>query len=91
MMKTTETSVEKPKKARRDMVAVYVITGATTGIGLATRQSLQQQGHTVFNIDYKDGDYTADLSKPEGRQGTVEAVCSRFPDGIDGLICDAGV
>ena len=42
-------------------MSIYVITGGTTGIGAATREKLQEQGHEVFNIDYKGGDYTADL------------------------------
>lgn len=72
-------------------MADYVITGATSGIGLATKQTLEKQGHRVFNVDFKDGDFTADLSKPEGRQGAIEAVEKAFPDGLDGLICNAGV
>lgn len=72
-------------------MGTFVITGATTGIGAATRKTLLEQGHAVFNIDYKGGDFNADLSKPEGRQAAVEAVKERFPEGIDGLICNAGV
>ncbi|MDL2294201.1 SDR family oxidoreductase [Ruminococcaceae bacterium OttesenSCG-928-D13] len=72
-------------------MADYVITGATSGIGLATRQTLEKQGHTVYNIDYKDGDFTADLSRPEGRLAAVDAVKKAFPEGIDGFISNAGV
>ena len=42
-------------------VSTYVITGGTTGIGAAVRKTLLDQGHEVFNIDYKGGDYLADL------------------------------
>ncbi|WP_195276601.1 SDR family oxidoreductase [Anaerotruncus rubiinfantis] len=72
-------------------MAIYVMTGATTGIGAAAREKLQGQGHEVFNIDYKGGDYTADLSTPEGRKGAIAEVHRRFPDGIDAMICNAGV
>ena len=72
-------------------MSTYVITGGTTGIGAATRKLLQAQGHDVFNIDFKGGDYLADLSTPEGRQGAVDEVFRRYPDGIDVLICNAGV
>ena len=72
-------------------MSTYVITGGTTGIGAATRKLLQAQGHDVFNIDFKGGDYLADLSTPEGRQGAVDVVFRRYPDGIDVLICNAGV
>ena len=72
-------------------MSIYVITGGTTGIGAAARKILLDQGHEVFNIDYKGGDYLADLSKPEGRVGAIEEVKRRYPDGIDVLICNAGV
>ena len=72
-------------------MGIYVITGGTTGIGAQVRKMLVEEGHEVFNLDFKGGDYLADLSKPEGRKGAMEAVFEKYPDGIDGLICNAGV
>ncbi len=72
-------------------MSTYVITGGTTGIGAAVRKLLQAQGHEVFNIDFKGGDYLADLSAPEGRKGAIDEVFRRYPQGIDVLICNAGV
>lgn len=72
-------------------MGVYVITGGTTGIGAKTRELLQMEGHEVFNLDFRGGDYLADLSTKEGRQGAILAVLEKYPDGIDGLICNAGV
>lgn len=72
-------------------MAICVITGGSTGIGAATRSKLQELGHEVFNIDYKDGDFIADLSKREGRKSAIEAIYNRYPDGIDVMICNAGV
>lgn len=72
-------------------MGIYVITGGTTGIGAQVRRMLVEEGHEVFNLDFKGGDYLADLSKPEGRKGAIEAVFAKYPDGIDGLICNAGV
>lgn len=72
-------------------MGIYVITGGTTGIGAQVRKMLVEEGHEVFNLDFKGGDYLADLSKPEGRKGAIEAVFEKYPDGIDGLICNAGV
>ena len=72
-------------------MGIYVITGGTTGIGAVVRQQLQEAGHEVFNLDYKGGDYEADLSTTSGREGAIQAVMDRWPDGIDGLICNAGV
>lgn len=72
-------------------MAIYVITGGTTGIGAATRNRILEQGHEVFNIDFKGGDYLADLSTEEGCKGAIEEVYRRYPEGIDVLICNAGV
>ena len=72
-------------------MGIYVITGATTGIGAETRRILQSQGHEVLNIDYKGGDITADLSSKEGRKAAIDHVYEKYPDGIDCLICNAGV
>ncbi len=72
-------------------MGVYVITGGTTGIGAAARKMLLEQGHEVFNIDYKGGDFEADLSTDEGVQAAIRSVEERYPEGIDGLISNAGV
>ena len=60
-------------------MSIYVITGGTTGIGAATRSLLLESGHEVFNIDYKGGDFQADLSDPAGVSSAIEAVFSRYP------------
>lgn len=72
-------------------MGIYVITGGTTGIGAQVRQQLLGQGHEVCNIDYKGGDICADLSTKEGRQTALHAIWEKYPDGIDGMICNAGV
>lgn len=72
-------------------MSVYVITGGTTGIGAEVRRMLFEEGHEVYNIDYKGGDFEADLSTDEGVQATIQAIGSKYPDGIDGLISNAGV
>ena len=79
------------RRKEGECMGIYVITGGTTGIGAATRKKMQDQGHEVYNIDLKGGDYLADLSTKEGRQDAIEAVILKYPDGIDGLICNAGV
>lgn len=72
-------------------MGIYVITGGTTGIGAEARRLLVEEGHEVFNLDYKGGDYCADLSGKEGRQSAIKVIFEKYPDGIDGLICNAGV
>ena len=37
-------------------MGIYVISGASTGIGAETRRIPQFQGNEAFNIDYRDGD-----------------------------------
>ena len=34
-------------------MGVYVITGGTAGIGAEVRRLLLEEGHEVFNVDYK--------------------------------------
>lgn len=68
-----------------------VVTGCASGIGLATCKALEAQGHQVIGIDLRDGDIQADLSRPAERQRAIEAVHERCQDGLDGLVCCAGV
>lgn len=72
-------------------MGTYVITGGTTGIGAVVRKMLLAEGHDVFNIDYKEGDFEADLSTDDGVIAAIKAVEERYPDGIDCLISNAGV
>lgn len=72
-------------------MSIYVITGGSSGIGACVREKLLAQGHEVLNIDFKGGDIEADLSTAEGVEAAVTAVKERYPEGIDGLIHNAGV
>lgn len=72
-------------------MGTYAVTGGSSGIGAKTVQLLREKGHEVLNIDLKNGDIEADLSTPEGRQKTIDELHLRHPEGLDGLICNAGV
>ena len=72
-------------------MGIFVITGGTTGIGAEVRRLLLEEGHEVFNIDYTGGDFEADLSPDEGVNAAIQATTEKYPDGIDGLISNAGV
>lgn len=72
-------------------MGVYVITGASSGIGACTAAVLRARGHEVVNIDSKNGDIPADLSRYDDRRAAIHALHERFPEGLDGMICNAGV
>lgn len=72
-------------------MGVFIVTGGSGGIGGKTVEILRNQGHEVLNIDLKDGDICANLATQEGRDKVIQEVHDRYPDGIDGLCCNAGV
>jgi NAD(P)-dependent dehydrogenase (short-subunit alcohol dehydrogenase family) len=59
----------------------YVITGTASGIGRATRQLLESQGHRVIGADLRDAEIIADLSTVEGRQ-TLIAQATQLSEGM---------
>jgi NAD(P)-dependent dehydrogenase (short-subunit alcohol dehydrogenase family) len=72
-------------------MGVYAITGGSSGIGAAAVETFQKQGHKVINIDLKNGDICVNLASKEGRQEAIDKLHELCPDGLDGLICNAGV
>lgn len=72
-------------------MATFVITGASSGIGAQSAALLRERGHHVVNIDLQGGDITANLATPQGRALALTALHENYPEGIDGLICNAGV
>ncbi|MGN0968810.1 MAG: SDR family oxidoreductase [Oscillospiraceae bacterium] len=72
-------------------MGIYAITGGSSGIGACTADILRQKGHQVINIDLKGGDITANLAKKDDRTAAVRQLHEMCPDGLDGMICNAGV
>ncbi len=72
-------------------MGIIAITGASSGIGAKTKEVLESQGHRVVNIDLKGGDIDANLATTEGRNAALAQLHESCPDGLDGLICNAGV
>ena len=72
-------------------MGVYIVTGGSGGIGGKTVEILRSQGHEVINVDLKDADICANLATQEGRDHVIKTVHEMYPDGIDGLCCNAGV
>ncbi|MEF9972164.1 MAG: SDR family oxidoreductase, partial [Oscillospiraceae bacterium] len=48
-------------------------------------------GHQVVNVDLKGGDIEVNLASKEGRAKAIRELHERFPEGIDAMICNAGV
>jgi NAD(P)-dependent dehydrogenase (short-subunit alcohol dehydrogenase family) len=75
---------------------IAIITGASTGIGNATREYLQQQGCTVYNLDIhaplnEDPHFIpCDVAKKEDIYAAVDHVFAREKR-IDHLFANAGV
>ena len=72
-------------------MGVFAITGGSSGIGAKTVELLKERGHRVINIDLKDGDICVNLASPEGRSEAIAKLHEMCPDGLDGMICNAGV
>ena len=69
----------------------YLVTGAASGIGKATKELLEERGHQVIGVDLRDADIEADLSTPEGRAGLAAAVATASGGKIDAIVAVAGV
>lgn len=72
-------------------MGTYVITGSASGIGAATRQLLESEGHTVIGIDIRGVEVVADLSSAAGRTVAVAEVARVAPQGLDGCVVAAGI
>lgn len=72
-------------------MGIYAVTGGSSGIGAKTVEYLRAQGHLVYNIDMKGGDINANLATPEGRRHVSDELHRLCENGLDGLVCCAGV
>ncbi len=72
-------------------MGIYAVTGGSSGIGAKTVEYLRSMGHLVYNIDLKDGDITANLATDEGREHVIARLHELCEQGMDGLVCCAGV
>lgn len=73
------------------MSRTYVVTGAASGIGKATKELLEERGNRVIGVDIAGADVVADLSTHEGRQELVAKVTELSGGKIDAIIANAGL
>jgi NAD(P)-dependent dehydrogenase (short-subunit alcohol dehydrogenase family) len=72
-------------------VATIAVTGSAGGIGAATRERLEQDGHDVIGVDVRDAEVEVDLSSPEGRAAMVDEVAAAADGVLDGVVAAAGL
>ncbi len=73
------------------MTRINVVTGAASGIGLATKELLESRGETVVGVDLRDADVLVDLTSPPDRERMVREVGERSGGRIDTIIAVAGI
>jgi len=69
----------------------YVVTGAASGIGLATKELLVERGHRVIGVDLHGADIEADLSTFDGRVRLANRASELSGGTVDGVIAIAGI
>jgi NAD(P)-dependent dehydrogenase (short-subunit alcohol dehydrogenase family) len=73
------------------MPRINVVTGAASGIGLATKQLLESRGETVIGVDIRGADVIADLTSPPDRTRMIDEVRAQSGGRIDTIIAVAGL
>ncbi|WP_028050796.1 SDR family oxidoreductase [Cellulomonas sp. URHD0024] len=68
-----------------------VVTGAASGIGLATKELLESRGERVIGVDLHDSDVVVDLTSADGRRDLVEQARDLSGGTIDAIAAIAGV
>ncbi|SNR39440.1 SDR family NAD(P)-dependent oxidoreductase [Actinomadura mexicana] len=68
---------------------VYIVTGASAGIGEATAALLAREGAQVVGVARSPVDVAADLTRPDAAQHVVDVALERHGR-LDGLVNNAG-
>lgn len=72
------------------MQRTTVVTGSASGIGAATVERLEHDGHRVIGVDLRDAEVVADLATPAGRSAMVAAITDLTGGVLDGVVANAG-
>ncbi len=73
------------------MPRTYILTGAGSGIGLATATLVRERGDVAIGVDLKGAEVTADLSTPEGRRDGAMHALELAAGNVDAVIACAGI
>ncbi|MDR2381547.1 MAG: SDR family oxidoreductase [Bifidobacteriaceae bacterium] len=69
----------------------YLVTGAASGIGLATADLLRQRGHKVIGADLRGAEIECNLADPAGRRALAEQTAELSRGHLDAVIAVAGI
>lgn len=72
-------------------MGTFVVSGASSGIGAATRTALEADGHRVVGVDLHGSDVDADLSTADGRVRAVAQAAALAGRMVDGVVPCAGI
>jgi len=73
------------------MSRTYLVTGAASGIGLATADLLRARGERVIGADLHDADIQVDLSTADGRAELIAKASTLSGGTLDGVAAVAGI
>jgi NAD(P)-dependent dehydrogenase (short-subunit alcohol dehydrogenase family) len=68
-----------------------VVSGASSGIGAATRRRLEADGHRVIGVDLRGSEVSADLATAAGRTAALDGIRTVAGAAIDGVVACAGL
>ncbi|MFC4225220.1 SDR family oxidoreductase [Lysinibacter cavernae] len=69
----------------------YVVTGAASGIGKASKELLEAAGNTVIGVDLRDTDINVDLTTADGRATMVAQATELSGGRVDAVLAIAGL
>jgi NAD(P)-dependent dehydrogenase (short-subunit alcohol dehydrogenase family) len=72
-------------------MGTIVVTGSAGGIGIATRNRLEKDGHRVIGVDVRDAEVIADLTSADGRAAMIAGVTEASGGVLDGVVAGAGI
>lgn len=73
------------------MTRINVVTGAASGIGLATTRLLEARGERVITIDLRDADVKVDLTSEDDRRRMTDEVRALSGGRVDAVVAVAGL